>query len=44
MVESLSTTTPHESTEMEDVEQEKHLLSPPSSSGEVSFVKETMQK
>ncbi|GAV72849.1 DUF862 domain-containing protein [Cephalotus follicularis] len=38
--ESLSTTTPHESTEIDDTE-EKHLLSSPSiGSGEVSFIKE----
>lgn len=44
VTESLSTTTHHESTEMEDAKQERHLLSTPSSSGEVCFVKETVQK
>ncbi|KAJ9163140.1 hypothetical protein P3X46_022840 [Hevea brasiliensis] len=38
--ESLATTTPRESTEIDDADQEKHLLSPNAECGEVAFVKE----
>ncbi|CAK7334778.1 unnamed protein product [Dovyalis caffra] len=38
--ESLTTTTPCESTEIDDTDQEKHLLSPSAVSGDVAFVKE----
>lgn len=38
---SASTTTPHEHTESDDTEQDnKHLLSPSSGSGEVAFIRE----
>lgn len=43
VTESLSNATPCESTEIDESEQEKHLLSPAMGSGEVVFVKE-MQK
>ncbi|XP_030474020.1 deSI-like protein At4g17486 [Syzygium oleosum] len=43
VTESLSNATPYESTEIDESEQEKHLLSPVTGSGEVVFVKE-MQK
>lgn len=43
VTESLSNTTPRESTEIDENEQEKHLLSPATGSGDVVFVKE-MQK
>ncbi|KAI4380438.1 hypothetical protein MLD38_006630 [Melastoma candidum] len=39
--ESISNTTPRESAEVYDTDQEKHLLSPPGGSGEVVFVKES---
>ncbi|PKI66726.1 deSI-like protein At4g17486 isoform X2 [Punica granatum] len=39
-LESLSTTTPQESTEIDDADPEQHLLSSPTTSSEVSFVKE----
>ncbi|KAI4380060.1 hypothetical protein MLD38_006289 [Melastoma candidum] len=39
-VESPSTGTPHESTEMDDTDQEKHLLSPTTVDGAVTFIKE----
>ncbi|KAB5514224.1 hypothetical protein DKX38_028130 [Salix brachista] len=38
--DSLATTTPYESTEIDDTDQEKHLLSPGIVSGDVTFVKE----
>lgn len=38
--ESLSTATPHESTEMDDIDQEKHLLSATLADGGLTFVKE----
>ncbi|KAJ6862858.1 deSI-like protein [Populus alba x Populus x berolinensis] len=38
--DSLATTTPYESTEIDDTDQEKHLLSPSTVSGDVAFVKE----
>ncbi|KAH8482270.1 hypothetical protein H0E87_029651 [Populus deltoides] len=38
--DSLATTTPYESTEIDDTDQEKHLLSPGTVSGDVAFVKE----
>ncbi|OAY47113.1 deSI-like protein At4g17486 isoform X2 [Manihot esculenta] len=38
--ESLATTVPQESTEIDDADQEKHLLSPDAAGGEVAFVKE----
>ncbi|KAF9662460.1 hypothetical protein SADUNF_Sadunf18G0055500 [Salix dunnii] len=38
--DSLATTTPYESTEIDDTDQEKHLLSPSIVSGDVAFVKE----
>lgn len=41
--ESLTTTTPRESTEIDDTDQEKHLLSPSSGGGDVSFVKEAQK-
>eukprot|EP00257_Ricinus_communis_P019135 XP_015578039.1 deSI-like protein At4g17486 isoform X4 [Ricinus communis] len=41
--ESLVTTTPRESTEIDDADQEKHLLSPSAGSGEVAFIKETQK-
>ena len=42
-VESLSTATPRESTEIDD-EQEKHLLSPSARTEDVTFIKETLVK
>ncbi|KAJ6435307.1 hypothetical protein OIU84_000486 [Salix udensis] len=38
--DSLATTPPYESTEIDDTDQEKHLLSPGTVSGDVTFVKE----
>lgn len=38
---SMSTATPHEPTESEDGDQDKHLLSPPVGSREVAFIRET---
>ncbi|KAI5665223.1 hypothetical protein M9H77_24546 [Catharanthus roseus] len=38
---SFTTNTPHEPTESDDGDQDKHLLSPPPGSVEVSFIKET---
>ncbi|KAL9376656.1 hypothetical protein Peur_030776 [Populus x canadensis] len=38
--DSLVTTTPYKSTEIDDTDQEKHLLSPSTVSGDVAFVKE----
>ncbi|XP_011008877.1 PREDICTED: deSI-like protein At4g17486 [Populus euphratica] len=38
--DSLATPTPYESTEIDDTDQEKHLLSPSTGSGDVAFVKE----
>ncbi|KAA8535049.1 hypothetical protein F0562_030052 [Nyssa sinensis] len=39
-IESLSTTTPGETLESDDADQDKHLLSPTAGSSEVSFIKE----
>lgn len=38
--ESVSTMTPRDSTEMDDTDQEKHLLSAREAAGEVAFIKE----
>ncbi|XP_019234065.1 PREDICTED: deSI-like protein At4g17486 isoform X2 [Nicotiana attenuata] len=38
---SMSTATPHEPTESEDGDQDKHLLSPPVGNREVAFIRET---
>ncbi|XP_022749725.1 deSI-like protein At4g17486 isoform X2 [Durio zibethinus] len=41
--ESLSTTTPHDSTELDDTDQEKHLLSPKDENLDIAFVKEAQK-
>ncbi|XP_050235479.1 deSI-like protein At4g17486 [Mercurialis annua] len=41
--ESLIASTPRESTEIDDADQEKHLLSPGSVSGDVAFIKEAQK-
>ncbi|KAA8523046.1 hypothetical protein F0562_009469 [Nyssa sinensis] len=41
--ESSSTTSPREPTESDDADQDKHLLSPPAGSSDVSFIKEVQR-
>ncbi|KAJ8527925.1 hypothetical protein K7X08_015376 [Anisodus acutangulus] len=40
---SMSSTTPHEPTESDDGDQDKHLLSPPVGSREVAFIREAQR-